>query len=86
MSVAAGIANDPRIFPAQGLGTTHVLRRVPSPSSAINSCSDRIQPTPIMVYQQHHAWYVFPVWVHITSANALIIKMLEENPALVVTY
>ncbi|KAF5519386.1 UDP-glycosyltransferase 72B1 [Colletotrichum aenigma] len=37
-----------------------------------------------MVYQQHHAWYVFPVWGHITSANALIIKMLEENPALVV--
>ncbi|KAF4818959.1 UDP-glycosyltransferase 76D1 [Colletotrichum siamense] len=39
-----------------------------------------------MVYEQHHAWYVFPVWGHITSANALIIKMLEENPALVVTY
>ncbi|KAK2743136.1 indole-3-acetate beta-glucosyltransferase [Colletotrichum kahawae] len=39
-----------------------------------------------MAYQQHHAWYVFPVWGHITSANALIIKMLEENPALVVTY
>ncbi|KAL2060536.1 hypothetical protein VTL71DRAFT_9177 [Oculimacula yallundae] len=39
-----------------------------------------------MAYQQHHAWYVFPVWGHVTSANALIANMLQSNPALVVTY
>ncbi|CZR66912.1 uncharacterized protein PAC_16813 [Phialocephala subalpina] len=38
-----------------------------------------------MAFKQHHAWFLVPSWGHITSANALISRMLQLNPDLVVT-
>jgi hypothetical protein len=38
-----------------------------------------------MEYKFHQVWYLVPGWGHITSANALIAEMLEQNKELVVT-
>lgn len=46
----------------------------------------RERARPVMPFQQHQAWYVVPAWGHMTSANALIVRLLQLNPSLVITY
>jgi hypothetical protein len=38
-----------------------------------------------MSYKQHHVWYLAAAWGHLTSANALINRMLQLNPPLLIT-
>lgn len=38
-----------------------------------------------MSYKQHHVWYLVPAWGHLTSANALMHRMLQLNPSLLIT-
>lgn len=39
-----------------------------------------------MCYTQHHVWFTVPAWGHLTAAAALVTRMLEVNPSLVVTF
>jgi len=38
-----------------------------------------------MSYKQHHVWYLAAAWGHLTSANALINRMLHLNPSLLIS-